>query len=141
MIELSFKTPTEEEFNHVCRLIKEYELDDRNLLKNEFIIALKNGKLTAFGRLKKYHDCAELCSVGVLKTHRNSHIGNELIQFILKQNIRPLYVVCIIPEYFQRFGFVVTENYPSSIQAKLSYCINQLPVNEKYVVMALKNLH
>ena len=139
MNELVFKTPTDTEFIDVCVLIDEYELDNRNLYKNEFTIALLNNKLVAFGRLREHNDCKELCSIGVIKKHRTQKIGSSLIKHMINNVPAPIYVVCIIPEYFKKFGFKITRNYPLSIKNKMDYCTNDLPVPETYVAMVLEN--
>lgn len=135
MKSLLFKTPSDKEFAEVCLLIKEYELDNRNLNKDEFTIALHNDELIALGRLRKHIDCIELCSIGVLKVQRNKGIGTALIKNIINKTTEPIYTVCIIPDYFSRFGFKLTDCYPESINNKINYCTNQLVVPETYVAM------
>jgi N-acetylglutamate synthase-like GNAT family acetyltransferase len=133
-----FKIPSHQEFTEVCELIKEYRLDDRDFKKEEFTIALQNNKLMAFGRLRKHTDCLELCSIGVLKTSRSKGIGTELVKHIINNDF-PIYVVSIIPDFFARFHFKLTSNYPSSIKQKINYCTQQLVVPEEYVAMVLDN--
>jgi len=136
---LTFKIPSDKEFSEVCSLIKEYELDNRNLQKEEFTIALQNAQLVAFGRLRKHADCVELCSLGVLKTNRNKGIGTALINYMISHTTPPVYLVCIIPDFFSRFGFKLATNCPASIKDKINYCSCQLVVPETYVAMVLEN--
>jgi amino-acid N-acetyltransferase len=135
-----FKNPSDKEFSEVCTLIKAYELDNRHLRKEEFTIALNNNQIIAFGRLRKHSDCAELCSIGVLKTDRNKGMGSALVKHIIQNSTLPIYVVCIIPEFFTRFGFKLTTNYPQSIAEKINYCTHELSVPQAYVAMVLEKV-
>jgi len=135
---MTFKTPSDKEFSEICALIKEYELDNRNLQQHEFTLALQNNQLIAFGRLRKHPDCMELCSVGVLKTCRNKGAGSALVENIISNATLPVYVVCIIPHFFARFGFKPIVDYPQSIKEKINYCTNELIVPETYLVMKLE---
>ncbi len=135
---MTFKTPSDKEFTEICTLINEYELDNRNLQQHEFTIALQNNQLIAFGRLRKHPDCMELCSIGVLKTGRNKGAGSALVTNIINNATLPIYVVCIIPQFFARFGFKVIMDYPQSIKEKINYCTCELIVPETYVAMKLE---
>lgn len=55
-------------------------------------------------------------------------------ELVLKAE-QPLYLVCIIPEFFKPFGFEVVELYPIELSEKLNYCTSELVVKETYVVM------
>lgn len=121
----------------VASYISEYELDDRSLKKEEFTIARREGKIVGFGRLRKHADCLELCSLGVVTPFRRQGIGKAIVKEIIRRAGGRLYLVCIIPEYFEPMGFKVTGNYPAAIGNKLSFCTTQLVVPEKYCAMVL----
>lgn len=109
------------------------------MIKEDFLIALRNDELVGFGRIRNRENCCELCSLGVTEPERLKGIGKQLVQSLIKQSGKPLYLVCIIPEYFKPFGFVVVEEYPDAMKEKLHYCTSELVVPEKYVVMKYKN--
>ena len=102
-------------------------------------MALSNSELVGFGRIRQRENCYELCSLGVIEPERLKGVGKQLVQALIKKAGKPLYLVCIIPEYFKPFGFVVVEEYPEAMQEKLNYCISELVVPEKYVVMKYTN--
>ena len=62
-------------------------------------------------------------------TFKNSH------QALIEKTNQTIYLVCIIPEYFENFGFTICNSYPEEINDKLKYCTESLVVPEKYVVM------
>ena len=108
-------------------------------MKEDFLIALNNDELVGFGRIRNRENCYELCSLGVIEPERLKGVGKQLVQSLIKKAKQPLYLVCIIPEYFEPFGFVVVEQYPDAMQEKLNYCTSELVVPEKYVVMKYNN--
>lgn len=108
------------------------------MIKEDFLIALSNDELVGFGRIRDRGNCYELCSLGVIEPERLKGVGKQLVQSLIKQSGEPLYLVCIIPEYFKPFGFVVVEDYPEAMLEKLNYCTSELVVPEKYVVMKYK---
>ena len=62
------------------------------------------------------------------------YINLGLLILILKSS-KPLFLVCIIPEFFTPFGFEIVPEYPEAMQEKLNYCTSELVVPETYVVM------
>ena len=142
---LTLREPTDREFKQICLFITEFELDDRALEKHQFTIALRNGELVGFGRLREHLDCVELCSLGVVASHRRQGIGKAIVAKLLDshgyRNSKNIYLVCIIPDFFEPFGFQSVKEYPISIQHKVEYCTSELVVPETYVAMLLKNAH
>ncbi|MGQ0829228.1 MAG: GNAT family N-acetyltransferase [Bacteroidota bacterium] len=134
---VSFKTPTEQEFQQIREYIHEFELDDRGLNKEQFTAAFRGNELVGFGRLRTHSDCIELCSLGVVTQHRRQGIGKAIVAELVRTSPLNLYLVCIIPEFFTPFGFKIVNSYPPPIKDKLNYCISELVVPEPYVVMKL----
>lgn len=129
--------PSVDEFKQICLFIKEYELDDRDLKQEQFTIALCDDVLLGFGRLRKHTNCLELCSLGVVAAFRNKGIGKALVNKLLENFTKNIYLVCIIPDFFIPFGFREVKEYPTSIQNKIEYCTQELKVPEPYVAMLL----
>ncbi len=127
--------PSTQQFKEIIRLIAQFELDDRELLATEFLAAASSGELIGFGRIREYDSCSELCSLGVLEPQRHKGIGSLLVQKLIQKATQPLYLVCIIPEFFEPFDFKITAQYPPELQQKLDYCREALSVPEEYVVM------
>jgi len=126
-------------FELIKTYIQNFELDNRELSKEEFLVATSNHELVGFGRIRQRDNCSELCSLGVIEPERLKGVGKQLVQALIQKATEPLYLVCIIPTFFEPFGFVVVEEYPEAMQEKLNYCTSELVVPEKYVVMKFKN--
>lgn len=99
------------------------------------MVAKQNNILVGFGRIRKHNGCDEFCSVGVIDSKRGNGIAKALIEAKIKIATQPIYLVCIIPHYFEKFGFTIVEEYPPEINDKLHYCTSSLVVPEEYVVM------
>ncbi|CAN5354594.1 hypothetical protein BH10BAC1_BH10BAC1_00520 [soil metagenome] len=135
---LELKSPSEKEFVQICDFIHEFELDNRALKREEFIAAFRENELVGFGRLRKHADCIELCSLGVITNCRRQGIGKSIVKELIKKSRTSIHLVCIIPEFFSPFGFLIVDKYPSALQDKLQYCTQELIVPETYVVMLLQ---
>ncbi len=136
---LTINPATENDFELIKELIQQFELDDRDLHRYQFLASKENRELLGFGRIRIRENCFELCSLGVIEPERLKGVGKQLVQSLIKQAGETLYLVCIIPEYFKPFGFDVVEEYPAAMHEKLYYCTSELVVPEKYVVMKYKN--
>lgn len=115
--------------------MKEFELDDRNLRCDQFLVAKKNDELLGFGRIRRHNGCDEFCSLGIIESKRFTGIAKELILARIKIATQPIYLVCIIPDYFEALGFKIVTSYPPEMADKLNYCTSELVVPENYVVM------
>ena len=138
-MQVSFCTPVDDDMIVIRAYIKEFVLDDENLMKEQFVIAKSNHQIIGFGRLRTHSDCTELCTLGVIPEHRGKGIGKKLVeQLIQRAFATELFVVCIIPEFFMKFGFELVSIYPSSIKRKHSICTTHYVVKEKYSAMVLR---
>lgn len=98
-------------------------------------MAKYNSSIVGFARIRKHKGCDEFCSLGVIEKNRLNGIAKQLVLARLKIATQPVFLVCIIPNYFKKLGFEITKNYPNEIADKLNYCNSELSVPEKYVVM------
>lgn len=123
------------QFELIKKYIAQFELDDRSLHPSQFLVASVNNTIVGFGRIREYTNCAEMCSLGVIVPERHKGVGTELSTALMKKTKLPLYLVCIIPDYFKKLGFEICNQYPSELLDKLNYCTSSLVVPETYVVM------
>ncbi len=128
-----------DQFEKIKEYISQFELDNRDLKAEEFLVAVSGNELLGFGRIREYATCSELCSLGVVEPYRFKHIGTELSKALINKAKSELFLVCIIPEFFERLGFGVVKDFPSELADKLDFCIALLAVPEEYCVMKLQN--
>lgn len=130
---------TPQQFEIIKKHIAQFELDDRSLHPSQFLVALVNNHLVGFGRIREHKNCAELCTLGVIIPERSKGVGTELTKALIAKTKLPLYLVCIIPNYFKKLGFEICTDFPSELLDKLNYCTNSLRVPQTYVVMKNQN--
>lgn len=133
------RTPKHSEFLAICTFIEAFELDNRALLKDEFLAAFEGDELLGFGRIRRRKNCLELCSLGVITPHRLQGIGHALTKALLATCKEPVYLVCILPDFFSPLGFEVVSEFPDDMLEKKNYCELELSVPEEYLVMRRKN--
>lgn len=130
---------TPAQFDLIKQYIADFELDNRELNPSQFTIATLNNTLLGFGRIREHADCSELCSLGVIEPERYKGIGRALVAALICRATQPLYLACIIPHYFEPFGFKTCDTYPEAMADKLRYCTEDLPVPETYHIMGMLN--
>ncbi len=132
---MTIEKATEGDFQLIKRFIGEFALDNRDLQWQQFLVAKERDEILGFGRIRKHKGCDEFCSLGVIKSNRFKGIAEALVKARIKIATQPIYMVCIIPEYFEKLGFGIVNEYPPEMADKLNYCVSELTVPENYVVM------
>lgn len=124
-------------FELAKKYIAEFELDDRHLIREQFITVNTGSSLLGFGRIREQAGFSELCSLGILPGQRSKGHGQALGLKLIELAQQPLYLACIIPSFFEKLGFAICKDYPLGMREKLDYCRQSLPVPEDYIVMRL----
>lgn len=137
---ITINKPTASDFDVIIKAIEDFDLDNRDLDLNQFVVAKQNDVLLGFGRIRKHNGCDEFCSLGVLKEKRFNGVAKLLIEARIKLATQPIYLVCITPKYFESFGFIIVDEFPEEMTDKLNYCTEELSVPEKYVVMKYEGI-
>lgn len=111
---------------------------NRNII--DFFVAKKDGKIIGCIGLENHGNDGLLRSFAVDKDYRNSGIGNELVNRLLKfatQNkINTMHLLTeTAKDYFAKRGFVTTDriNAPSAISASSEF-MGLCPVSSIYMV-------
>lgn len=132
---ITFRQPGEMEFAAVKNYVEKFWLDNENMLREQFHVLLNDDKLAAFGRLRDNPDATELCTLGVLEEYRGKKLGADMVKGLLSVARCDIYVVCVIPGFFRKLGFIPVQDFPPSIQKKRDLCTSHYHVGIPYEVM------
>ena len=137
----SFRTPTPEEFDEIRKLIDDFKLDGLDLDPALFLVALVDGRMAGFSRIREFEDFVEICSLAVLPGFRLTGIGSALVQKLLaRESKKPAYLATVIPDYFLRLGFQPVASVPPQLLAKISVCGAMHHTNAVIVMCSTKGM-
>lgn len=115
------------------------DLDTELLSAGQFLVAKTGGSIIGIGRLRSYPDCTEVATVGVVDKFRNKGAGSGLVRELIKRGPAEIFVTCVIPDFFKRFGFETVKQYPPALQKKVDFCISyNFKVSEVFVMKICK---
>ena len=91
-----------------------------------FLVAELDGEIVGVGQIRRHGDgCRELASLAVLPQYHGHGIGGSLVNALLEQSARPLYLMCEgeLTTYYVRFGFreIDPANAPGPLRRKAQF--------------------
>lgn len=101
---------------------KALDLDCEEMDVSDFTVAKKGDEIIGFGRLKRYDVCLEASTIGVVKEEQGKGIGSMIVKELLKRSKEDLYLICVIPGFFERFGFAEVDTFPDVLLKKCEFC-------------------
>lgn len=111
MQQYEIRPALESESGQIKALIHEVGINPAGLDWRRFLVAVDgSGRVIGCGQIKPHgKDILELASIAVTPQHRGEGIARRIIEILLEQNPRPLYLMCAEhngPMYV-KFGFRV----------------------------------
>ena len=101
----------ESESAQIKDLINLVGINPTGLDWKRFLVAVnENGLLIGCGQIKPHGgDIRELASIAVLPEYRGQGIARAVIEMLLRENLKPLYLMCISHNgpMYEKFGFHV----------------------------------
>jgi N-acetylglutamate synthase-like GNAT family acetyltransferase len=119
------------------RLAKDFDLDREALLKDQFMVAKRGHAIIGFGRMRKYPECVEIATVGVISKERKSGVGSLIVKELIRTGPSEIFVTCVIPDFFSKLGFQMVKQYPSVLQKKVDFCKSYDFSDEQIFVMKI----
>ena len=111
-----------EDLPYIKEKIEKYWLDGRGISVEQFFVARnKDCRLVGFIRYVEHPDFYEPATLGVDYYWRGKGIGTMLfghIMSVIKRD-KPAYILTHIPEFFKKYNFEHTDNYPPEIEQKI----------------------
>lgn len=99
--------------NHALhKILDEADLHYSNQKLDDFRVAEMDGTIVGLVRLEEHEDFFFLTSLGVAGDQRNKGIASAILKNIFAEAHKPIYLYTIIPDFFKKFGFTVTDSHP-----------------------------
>ena len=99
----------DKDLEKIAKILEEADLHYPGEVLNNFWVAEKDKNIVGVVRLEENKDFFFLTSLGVAKEHRNQDIATTLLKNTLKKIDKNVYLYTIIPDFFKRLGFEITE--------------------------------
>ena len=136
MLEVKLSKATSEDLTKIAHYAKLLKLDVSPTNEDTYTVAKINSQIVGFVREKTHDDSVELSTLGVMPDYQNKSIGRLLIKdFIEKTSATTIYIVTVIPNYFEKAGFRSTCNYPISLKEKKEDCKNTCNTSQVSVML------
>jgi len=111
-----------EDFPAIRKLAASLGLDYAGMEQAPFWLAEEGGRIRGIISLLTHPDCKELVSLGVDPEARKAGLGGRLIETIMEAAETDTYLATVIPEYFERYGFVRTLSVPPGMAKDPAWC-------------------
>ncbi len=109
MADFTLRKAVESESGQISHLINLVGINPMGLDWKRFVVALDpTGKIIGCGQLKPHgRDILELASIGVLPEYRGLGVARAIIEELLQESHRPLYLMCMSHNgpMYEKFGF------------------------------------
>lgn len=109
MLKYDVRAAVESESAQIKALIHEAGINPTGLDWKRFLVAVnESGRVIGCGQIKPHgKDILELASIAVTSEHQGQGIARRIIEMLLAQTPRPLYLMCIEHNgaMYEKFGF------------------------------------
>lgn len=111
---LSVRASRPEDENQIRFILFEQDLGYQDLAFSSFWVAEGDGEIISILRLEEFADFYFCSAVGTRSVHQHRGHSSRLILSVLGKCRKPVYLYTIIPDFFSRFGFTLSET-PSKL--------------------------
>ena len=146
LAEYRLRPATEADFPEIKALIRQVRINPIGLDWSRFTVAVDgSGRMIACAQLKPVPgDVVELASLAVRRSYRRRGIARALIEHLLKNAPRPVYLTCRsgLGKMYEKFGFQVVDGeevprYYRRLQRLAGIFMNLTGKNDSLLVMKL----
>jgi N-acetylglutamate synthase-like GNAT family acetyltransferase len=143
-MEIIFEEALAADKEKVTALLKEINLWDEDVVPVCTFIAKADGEMAGIVNLLEVDEFIELTHLGVLPEYRKLGVGKQLVQYFCAEAKKKyadresvlVYLNTVIPEYFLKLGFKVTDKFPKQYKKSVHWCIGCEPA--KCISMVLE---
>ena len=145
MTDYTLRPATETDAHAIKDLIHSVRINPMDLDWRRFVVAVDaDDQILATGQVKPHGakaDIHELASIAVVPEYRGQGLARAVIEHLLKESPRPLYLTCIssLESLYQKFGFVTIsyEEMPRYFQriSRLAGLVTTLARREEHLLV------
>ncbi len=130
MIEPIYRKATQSDLPQITRLLNESDLPLEGVedIADGFLLAFRNGELTACAALEGYGSTALLRSVAVCRSERGAGLGQEVVRRLLDEGYADGFKTVVLltstaARFFPRFGFreINRSDAPPEVQSSVEF--------------------
>jgi len=103
----------------ISQILREMDLYYPSKVPENFWVAKENNNIIGVACLTEYDDFLFLSSVGVIEEHQRKGIAKALLEKILHDLKKDVYLYTVIPRFFKKFGFEIVEKKSPPIPENL----------------------
>ena len=122
----------------ILKILRKLDLYYSGLSLNNFWVIEKQGQVIGCVQLEPHENFQFLGSLAVEKGREGRGVGKKIMQEVLKDQSKDIYLYTIIPDFFKNFGFEITKTTPPDLPSKDRYECEYCHT-EKCVCMVRKN--
>jgi len=128
----NLRTANSDDFPAIKRLIHLVQINPTGLDWHRFVVAVDDsGRMLGCGQLKPHgRGIVELASIAVEPFDRNKGVARAVIEYLIKQAPRPLYLTCLssMGVFYEKWGFqpVALDEMPTYFR-RLVKLVKMLP--------------
>jgi len=115
----------EKDRNDIAGILREADEDTAEMSFNNFLVAEIGETLAGCVKLDDYSGFMFLSSLAVRPAHQGRGIAKKLMQSVLKETGKDIYIYTVIPDFFSKFGFVIApprDDLPEKNSMECSRC-------------------
>ncbi len=103
---MTVRHATEADMGFIEEELEKNNIETENLDHNEFVVAVENGDIAGFGRLRKVGEFYQIGCVAVVEDRRKRGVGSLIVKHLLDfSSVKLVYIVTDLVDYFRKLGF------------------------------------
>lgn len=119
--QLRIRAAQPEDYPEILDLLRELELDYPARDLTRFQVGELEGRILAIAELKEYDDFCLLSCVGVREDLQGSGLGLKLVNQVLRDIRKDVYLYTLVPGFFKKAGFVEATSPPAALPPRFIY--------------------
>jgi N-acetylglutamate synthase-like GNAT family acetyltransferase len=106
---IQIRNATKKDVETIRQILKDVDEQTSSMSFNNFRVAENEGKIVGTVKLDEYDDFIFLSSLAVSPGMQKRGIAKEIMNHVLKDSTKAIYLYTVLPEFFLKFGFKVVE--------------------------------